>query len=182
MNCRHTLVLCPVCPLPAVEDDDNLATQRSSGSPARLHRFPERDHRGAYPRVHLPPRHHGAGGLRHASRDPSRLRDLYRRARGGGRQGHRSGENALRARGDMECRELGAPYAGGAARRLRARESEAWPRCRARLRGASTPLSRIPVSSAHQQRGVTTMTTLRGKFIWYEVMTTDTKAAAKFYR
>jgi opacity protein-like surface antigen len=30
MNCRHTLVLCPVCPLPAVEDDDNLATQRSS--------------------------------------------------------------------------------------------------------------------------------------------------------
>ena len=43
------------------------------GSPARLYRFPHDDPRRTSPTVHLPPRHHGAGGLRHPPRDPPRL-------------------------------------------------------------------------------------------------------------
>ena len=78
----------------------------SVGSPARLCRFPHRDPRRADPGIHLSPRHDGAGGLRDASRDPPRLRHLYRRARGRGGQGHRSGEGALRAAAEWSAESL----------------------------------------------------------------------------
>src|SRR5262249_47235996 len=56
------------------------------------------------------------------------------------------------------------------------------PGSRARVSRAPAPLSPATVPSSQQQRGVTTMTTPRGKFIWYDVMTSDTKAGAAFYR
>src|SRR5262249_8689879 len=37
------------------------------------------------------------------------------------------------------------------------------------------------VPSTHPLRGATTMSAPRGKFIWYDVMTSDTKAATAFY-
>src|SRR5262249_19277598 len=56
------------------------------------------------------------------------------------------------------------------------------PGSRVRVSRAPAPLSPATVPSSRQQRGVMTMTTPRGKFIWYDVMTSDTKAATAFYR
>src|SRR5215471_13055813 len=43
------------------------------------------------------------------------------------------------------------------------------------------PLRPAIVAAESSARGVTSMPTPRGTFIWYDVMTTDTKAAAAFY-
>src|SRR5579885_1615139 len=139
---------------------------------------------------------HLPGGAAHQRRLLPSLREQGGPRRGGGRAlladggdaprrrrrpRHRGREGALRARRALVRREPRAPHASRAAGRLRPRESEARPRGRPRVRVASPALYRVPVPSARRQEGVTTRAIPRGRFIWYDLMTTDPKSAAAFY-
>ena len=86
---------------------------------------------GPIARLHLPPRHDGAGGLRLPSGDPPGLRDLYRPARRPRRKGHRRREGAIRARRAVERREPRALHPGGAAGLVHSRQGERRPGGRA---------------------------------------------------
>src|SRR5690242_15996023 len=153
--------------------------RRPARAAAGVRRLPQGHAEARARRVHLPPRDDGAGDLRDASFHPQGVRPPHQRARGEPPCGHRRSQTALRAAREVEPREPRPVYAGRDPGRVRPREGQARIRGRRRMPRAPAALSRASVRSTE---GVNAMSKHHGKFIWYDVMTSDCKAAESFYR